>query len=141
MIVLDQPAGWENAFFPAVGSRALRSSSARALHCLGHPGIARVQCLAGNLQISKFLAEARPHAGDEFNINAFSDFLWRNGNVPIELLRQEGFRKAGVELRSDQELGREPTRRCLGCRHDLPGSPGGGRRRQAITDPRSHNRL
>ena len=53
---------------------------------------------AGKLQITKFLAEARLRAGDEFNIKAFNDFLWRNGNVPIELLRKEWFRKAGVEL-------------------------------------------
>ncbi len=47
---------------------------------------------AGKLQITKFLAEARLRwAGDQFDIKAFNDFVWRNGNVPIELQRHEWF--------------------------------------------------
>jgi uncharacterized protein (DUF885 family) len=46
---------------------------------------------AGKLQITEFLAEARQHAGDSFDIKAFNDFVWRNGNVPIELQRREWF--------------------------------------------------
>lgn len=53
---------------------------------------------AGKLQITKFLAEARVRAGDRFEIKAFDDFLWRNGNVPIELLRTEWFAKPEVEV-------------------------------------------
>jgi uncharacterized protein (DUF885 family) len=45
----------------------------------------------GKLQITKFLAEARLRAGDKFDIRAFNDFVWRNGNVPIELQRDEWF--------------------------------------------------
>jgi uncharacterized protein (DUF885 family) len=37
----------------------------------------------------KFLAEARQMQGDKFNLRAFHDYLWKNGNVPISLLRWE----------------------------------------------------
>jgi Bacterial protein of unknown function (DUF885) len=43
----------------------------------------------GKLQILKFLADARMHQADEFNLRAFHDFLWKNGNVPIALQRWE----------------------------------------------------
>jgi hypothetical protein len=42
----------------------------------------------GKLQIMKFLTDARMRQGDKFNLRAFHDFVWRNGNVPIAL--QEG---------------------------------------------------
>ncbi|HEY2711016.1 MAG TPA: DUF885 family protein [Chthoniobacterales bacterium] len=45
----------------------------------------------GKLQITKFLAEARLKEGDKFNLGAFHDFVWKNGNVPIELQRSEYF--------------------------------------------------
>jgi uncharacterized protein (DUF885 family) len=43
----------------------------------------------GKLQIIKFLADARMQQGDKFNLRAFHDFLWQNGNVPISLQRLE----------------------------------------------------
>jgi uncharacterized protein (DUF885 family) len=43
----------------------------------------------GKLQIIKFLAEARMQQGDKFNLHAFHDFVWKNGNVPIALQRWE----------------------------------------------------
>ncbi len=43
----------------------------------------------GKLQIPKFLAEARLQQGEKFNLRAFHDFLWKNGNVPISLQRWE----------------------------------------------------
>jgi uncharacterized protein (DUF885 family) len=46
---------------------------------------------AGKLQITKFLADARRRAGSKFDLKAFNDFLWKNGNVPVELLREEWF--------------------------------------------------
>jgi uncharacterized protein (DUF885 family) len=46
---------------------------------------------AGKLQITKFLADARQRAGDTFDVKTFNDFLWRNGNIPIELQRREWF--------------------------------------------------
>ena len=41
------------------------------------------------LQIMKFLAEARLKQGEKFNLRAFHDFVWKNGNVPIALQRLE----------------------------------------------------
>ncbi|MGI9115691.1 MAG: DUF885 domain-containing protein [Chthoniobacterales bacterium] len=43
----------------------------------------------GKLQIMKFLAEARLQQGETFNLRAFHDFVWKNGNVPIALQRWE----------------------------------------------------
>src|SRR3954451_17052935 len=43
----------------------------------------------GKLQILKFLADARMQQGDKFNLRAFHDFVWRNGNVPIALQEDE----------------------------------------------------
>jgi uncharacterized protein (DUF885 family) len=43
----------------------------------------------GKLQIMKFLADARMQRGDKFNLRAFHDFVWKNGNVPIALQRWE----------------------------------------------------
>jgi hypothetical protein len=45
----------------------------------------------GKIQIMKFLADARVKAGDRFDLRAFHDFVWRNGNVPLELQRDEWF--------------------------------------------------
>jgi Bacterial protein of unknown function (DUF885) len=41
----------------------------------------------GKLQIIKFLADARLHQKDQFSLRTFHDYLWKNGNVPIALLR------------------------------------------------------
>jgi uncharacterized protein (DUF885 family) len=43
----------------------------------------------GKLQIISFLADARRIQGDEFNLRRFHDYVWKNGNVPIALLRWE----------------------------------------------------
>jgi hypothetical protein len=43
----------------------------------------------GKLQIVKFLADARLQQGNHFNLRAFHDFVWKNGNVPIALQRWE----------------------------------------------------
>ncbi len=43
----------------------------------------------GKLQIVKFLADARLQQKEQFNLRAFHDYLWLNGNVPISLLRWE----------------------------------------------------
>jgi len=66
------------------------------------PGTARSEAIAfatapgqaityqiGKLQITKFLAEARMQQGEKFNLRAFHDFVWKNGNVPIALQRWE----------------------------------------------------
>jgi uncharacterized protein (DUF885 family) len=43
----------------------------------------------GKLQIMKFLADARMQQGEKFNLRAFQDFVWKNGNVPIALQEWE----------------------------------------------------
>ena len=43
----------------------------------------------GKLQIVKFLADARLNQKEQFSLRAFHDYLWKNGNVPIALLRWE----------------------------------------------------
>jgi uncharacterized protein (DUF885 family) len=43
----------------------------------------------GKLQIIKFLADARMQQGEKFNLRAFHDFVWKNGNVPIALQQWE----------------------------------------------------
>jgi hypothetical protein len=43
----------------------------------------------GKIQILRFLADAKMAQGDKFNLRTFDDFLWKNGNVPIALLRWE----------------------------------------------------
>jgi len=43
----------------------------------------------GKIQIYDFLASAQRQQGEKFNLRAFHDFLWRNGNVPIVLQRWE----------------------------------------------------
>jgi len=55
----------------------------------------------GKLQIMKFLAEARLKQGEKFNLRAFHDFVWKNGNVPMALQRWEylGSNNNGPDLR------------------------------------------
>ncbi|MGA2002275.1 MAG: DUF885 family protein [Terriglobales bacterium] len=43
----------------------------------------------GKTQITRFLADARRVQADKFDLRAFHDFLWLNGNVPIALQRWE----------------------------------------------------
>jgi hypothetical protein len=43
----------------------------------------------GKLQIMQMLADARRTQGDKFNLRAFHDFVWKNGNVPISMQRWE----------------------------------------------------
>jgi hypothetical protein len=52
------------------------------------PGVG-ISYQTGKLQIVKLLAEARLAQGDKFNLRDFHDFVWKNGNVPIALLRYE----------------------------------------------------
>jgi hypothetical protein len=43
----------------------------------------------GKNEILRFLADAKMAQGDKFSLREFDDFLWKNGNVPIALLRWE----------------------------------------------------
>ena len=52
------------------------------------PGVG-ISYQTGKLQIMKLLAEARLAQGEKFKLREFHDFVWKNGNVPIALLRYE----------------------------------------------------
>jgi hypothetical protein len=43
----------------------------------------------GKLQMLRLLADARRLRGDAFDLRAFHDFVWTNGNVPLSLQRWE----------------------------------------------------
>lgn len=43
----------------------------------------------GKLQILRLLADVRTEEGPSFSLREFHDWLWRNGNVPLALLRYE----------------------------------------------------
>ncbi len=52
------------------------------------PGSA-ISYQTGKLQITKFFADARREQGDSFDMKAFNDYVWLNGNVPIALQEWE----------------------------------------------------
>jgi uncharacterized protein (DUF885 family) len=83
---LEQAANYLSQMVP-MDQRTARDEAAMFAT---QPGQA-ISYQAGKLQITKFLADARQRAGDTFDVKAFNDFLWRNGNVPIELQRREWF--------------------------------------------------
>lgn len=43
----------------------------------------------GKLQVTRMLADAKRQQGDRFDLRAFHDFVWKNGNVPLSLVRWE----------------------------------------------------
>lgn len=64
------------------------TAHAEAAFFASSPGQA-ISYQIGKTQILRFLAEARRQQGDKFNLQAFHNFLWLNGNVPIALQRWE----------------------------------------------------
>lgn len=57
----------------------------------------------GKLQIVKFLADAKRVLGEAFRLRDFHDYVWKNGNVPIALLRWEYLRLGDeIELLSKE---------------------------------------
>jgi uncharacterized protein (DUF885 family) len=65
-----------------------KSAEAEAALFATTPGQA-ISYQVGKSQIMHFLADARLAQADRFNLRAFHDFLWLNGNVPIALQRWE----------------------------------------------------
>jgi uncharacterized protein (DUF885 family) len=57
----------------------------------------------GKLQIMKFLADARMQQGEKFNLRAFHDFVWKNGNVPIALQQSEYLGVSGETAKTNPE--------------------------------------
>jgi Bacterial protein of unknown function (DUF885) len=74
------------------------------------PGQA-ISYLTGKVQITKFLADARLRAGEKFDMRAFNDFVWRNGNVPIELQRAEWFGESPLVKQTASSPADEPKRK------------------------------
>jgi len=65
-----------------------KTAEAEAALFATNPGQA-ISYQIGKSQILHFLADAKLTQGSEFNLRAFDDFLWTNGNVPLALQRWE----------------------------------------------------
>jgi uncharacterized protein (DUF885 family) len=68
--------------------RDAETAHAEACSFASNPGQA-VSYQIGKIQIYDFLASAQRQQRDAFSLQAFHDFLWQNGNVPIVLQRWE----------------------------------------------------
>jgi uncharacterized protein (DUF885 family) len=64
------------------------TARAEAVFFASMPGQA-ITYQIGKLQIHKFLADARQKLGTGFKLRDFHDYLWKNGNLPLSLLRWE----------------------------------------------------
>jgi Bacterial protein of unknown function (DUF885) len=65
-----ETAKWEAAFFAATPAQGLSYT-------------------VGKLQVMRLLADVRSAEASSFSLREFHDWLWRNGNVPLSLLRYE----------------------------------------------------
>jgi hypothetical protein len=81
---LEQAARYLERTVPMDRATALSEAASFA----ARPGQA-ITYQIGKLQILQFLTDARLHEGDRFSLQAFHDNLWKNGNVPISLVRWE----------------------------------------------------
>ena len=97
---LQQAADYLAASVPMDSKTALEEASFFA----ATPGQA-VSYLIGKVQIEDMLAEAKRSQGSHFDLHAFDDYLWTNGNVPLvlqswELLgRTDGLERLGLQPR------------------------------------------
>jgi len=81
---IDQAADYLRAAVPMDAATARSEAAAFA----AAPGFA-IGYQVGKLQIVQLLAEARLRQGKDFDLRAFHDWVWRNGNVPLALQRWE----------------------------------------------------
>lgn len=81
---IDQAADYLETIVPVDRATARQE----AVFFASSPGQA-ITYQIGKLQIVKFLADARLNQKEKFELRAFHDYLWKNGNVPIALLRWE----------------------------------------------------
>jgi hypothetical protein len=65
-----------------------QTARAEAVFFASMPGQA-ITYQIGKLQIHRFLADARQKMGSGFKLRDFHDYLWKNGNLPISLVRWE----------------------------------------------------
>ena len=84
LFTIDQAADYLEKIVPVDRGTARQE----AVFFASSPGQA-ITYQIGKLQIIKFLADARLHQRDSFELRAFHDYLWKNGNAPIALLRWE----------------------------------------------------
>lgn len=84
LFTIDQAADYLEKIVPVDRGTARQE----AVFFASSPGQA-ITYQIGKLQIVKFLADARLNQKDRFNLRAFHDYLWKNGNAPIALLRWE----------------------------------------------------
>jgi uncharacterized protein (DUF885 family) len=81
---IEQGAAYLHTTVPMDSRTALAEASFFATG----PGQA-ISYQIGKTQIMNFLAEARRQQRDKFNLCAFHDYVWLNGNVPLALQRWE----------------------------------------------------
>jgi hypothetical protein len=84
LFTIDQAADYLEKIVPVDRATARQE----AVFFASSPGQA-ITYQIGKLQIVKFLADARLNQKEKFGLRAFHDYLWKNGNVPIALLRWE----------------------------------------------------
>jgi hypothetical protein len=106
LFTIDQAADYLEKIVPVDRGTARQE----AVFFASSPGQA-ITYQIGKLQIIKFLADARLHQRDKFNLRAFHDYLWKNGNVPIALLRWEylGLSDDIESLDAEQSAKRTPA--------------------------------
>jgi hypothetical protein len=83
-MTLDQAADYLRTTVPMDAATARDEAASFA----STPGQA-VSYQMGKIQILRLLADARRQKGDAFDLRAFHDFVWKNGNVPLSLQRWE----------------------------------------------------
>jgi hypothetical protein len=79
---IDQAADYLRTAVPMDAATARSEAAAFA----ATPGFA-IGYQIGKLQLTRLLAEARRRQGKDFDLRAFHDFVWSNGNVPLALQR------------------------------------------------------
>ncbi len=84
MFTIPQAADYLQRYVPMDA----RSSLGEAAGFAAGPGQA-ITYQIGKTQILRFLADAKLKQGDAFQLRAFHDYLWKNGNVPLVLQRWE----------------------------------------------------
>jgi len=81
---IDEAAEYLRTRVPVDAATARSEAAAFA----SMPGFA-IGYQIGKLDIMRLLADTRRTQGDKFSLQAFHDFVWKNGNVPLSLQRWE----------------------------------------------------
>lgn len=84
LFTIPQAAEYLEKTVPMDAATALEEAASFA----AGPGQA-ITYQTGKLQVTSLLADARRAQGAAFSLRAFHDYLWKNGNVPLALLRWE----------------------------------------------------